>query len=118
MNLKTILLAGIIVCLVAVPFAAAAPFGQNGDVLQTQTQQELQTQDCTGDCNGTGSANCTQNQQQAQICNGTCTCNGTQQQTQTQLRECASNASCAGNGTGQQFQYRYGHQNQQCNKAP
>lgn len=113
MNKKTVLLAGVILGLILVPLVAAAPslaqsIAQNGDTLQTQDQQQLQTKDCTGDMTQVGDQLQTQDrlrsedQQQLQTrdCTSTCSANEvvcpicaqsqdrlqTQQQTQQRLQ--------------------------------
>jgi ABC-type oligopeptide transport system substrate-binding subunit len=129
MNKKIALLAGVILCIILVPLVAAAPslakIAQNGDVLQTQDQQQLQTHDCTATCIGditqtgdqlqTQDRLRTQDQQQLQ----TQDCNCTQLQTQTRLQECAGSQQAAfGNGNADQYAYSYQNQFQHRNQAP
>lgn len=142
MNLKIILLAGVILGLLAVPLAAAAPsFGQgkaqNGDTLQLQDQQQLQTQDCLTATDAvtplqSQDQNQTQTQDRQQLrtrdCNCTGTCSGdcnqtqTQQRNQTCLQQQTGPQSVTGYGSDEQtcncYAYSYAHQNRHGNKAP
>ncbi|XES77569.1 MAG: hypothetical protein ACBZ72_01520 [Candidatus Bathyarchaeia archaeon] len=143
MKLKMLLLAGVIIGLLAVPLAAAAPsFGQgktqNGDTLQLQDKQQLQTQDCLNAADDSveplqsQDQNQTQTQDQQQLrtrdCNCTDACGGdcnqtqTQQQTRTCLQQQAGVQSSTGYGSGEQtcncYAYIHAHQNRQGNKTP
>jgi hypothetical protein len=132
MNKKMFLILGVMLVLIAVPLAAAAPqvaqtLAGNGDTLGTQDQQQLKTKDCTNDCvcDNSACAVQAQTQDQLQTQNRTCDCNGTctenQLQTQTQNRECLQQQSAFG-GNGSLAQnincYSFQHQLRQRNTIP
>jgi len=64
---------------------------QDGDMLQTQNQERLRTQDCNGNCNGAGTQ--------------------TQHHNRERINEDANNVcNCAKNMEQQRYQYREGQE--------
>lgn len=121
LTLLAIVMLGIALASLMVTVPAMAQNGaQNGETLQTQNQQQLQTQDCkeSGKCNGAAVGKILRPQErlQTQACLNASTCNGASNGTQLQNRARLNECNCAqvttGNGTEQNtylHQYRYRH---------